>query len=115
MTPTELLARLESLTGPDRKVDFALTLLAVKNDKLDVSALAHADELTDSVDAALDFKDALLPGRCTRMMEYPRGNFTAQIMAFSVWMLTANAPTLPLAICIATLKAFIEKEKEHGC
>ncbi len=64
-TPTqlrELADRVAKLTGGDREVDTALAELADMPKGFAESRLLHAPEFTASIDAAVAFAEAVLPG-----------------------------------------------------
>ena len=131
MTPQEILTKLQGLDGPDREVDIDLwhETLGPEERHLLATFDGHVYTpfgFTSSVDAALAFGEALLPG----WFIYGIENEPSRIIfagdnheTLGAWLveiqvkqgggrLTAGqAPTLPIAILIAYLSAWIEQQK----
>lgn len=125
-----LLSRLETATGPDREIDRWLELLLVQNGrrgcfKTNESWVKAArerrwatDHFTRSIDAALDLVERCLPGWKLSFHlgglwgeEQPGAHLAEPDFAAlsrknkRYEQSRANAPTLPLAILIALLRA----------
>lgn len=129
MSITELIARLEKATGPDREIDIAIfeTVVAVPNEgqlvgveprqwdpKFTPLLVPHpkwgfspavpgdAEYYTSSVDAAL----SLIPKTLAVSMRIgPASHGAKRIASACSHGFDARAPSLPLALCLAALKA----------
>ena len=138
----ELIAWVERSTGPDRELDAALhtnlaDIAAAFEFQFDGSAIARNEtsdgiglvrfaspggweevpRYTASVDAALAFSERLLPGYRFSLFTdgEGKGPMCLALLDDDPVKAEGRAPTLPLAIILATLKAKLALvENEHG-
>ena len=114
---TELIERLEKATGPDRELDLAIWAACGGSGGPDNGFLDWRPALTASIDAALDLVERKLPGAwwfAARQAD-EIGEYSFDLRASIGGLLgTASAPTLPLAICIALLRALSAQEQADG-
>ena len=113
MTPQEILTKLQGLDGHDREVDLWLCEVLDTSTK---SFHQNVQYLTASVDAALAFGEALLPGWGCSVFQgaYEFDAKVYQLLGLQ-WdwePIEATHKKLPLAILIAYLTAWIEQQKE---
>lgn len=109
-----LLSRVEALTGPDRDVDAELWADVAGIAVLYLDLQNSAPPLTGSVDAALAFAEKVLPGWAIEHIGADAVGFPGKLKTMG-WYVDigsgdaepsrAGAPTLPLAILGAVLRA----------
>ena len=108
-TLLRLATDIETLEGPDREMDARVWAILEQPD-------GRVPQYTASVDAALALLREVLPGWRPAITEYyARGGFSVQLTVLDPerWplaMRNAYAPTLPLAICAAVLRAVAARE-----
>lgn len=104
MTHSQLIARLEQLTAPDREVDGDLWLHLFKGKPFDT--VESGQPFTASVDAALALAEKVLPGwywlkpNIYLMAMYRPGHGDTESVEH-----TGYHPVNAIALCIAILKA----------
>lgn len=126
MTLHELLEKLEAATGPDRELDAAIfeargyrvvrtrigpcedTFLAFHPDG---GARPPRQALTASIDVITALIEEQLESILIEMQLNERGEGWAEFTEWDV-RVAASAPTLPLALCIALVKALIAQEAD---
>ena len=127
MTPQELLTKLQGLDGPDASIDWALKWVmnpAYFQPKT-LAEIADWAKTTDStcepftasVDAALAFGEELLPGWDWNFEKWTRKGAPSwfRVRLFQDGeRVKVEASTLPIAILIAYLKAWVEQQKEKA-
>lgn len=138
MTLEELLERLEKAEGPDRELDADLwwhfdRRSAGMNyhhasfgkpvplpDKRPATGLGgaaikqNAPAFTGSLDAAVAFKERVLPGWYETITSgtLPTGGYSVQLTPhYALWGPATKHKTRALALCTAVVKALIEMEK----
>lgn len=131
--PTELVARLEVASGPDRQIDrqiakaidptiwkratnWASMPCGAPPETIERDAIRWVPAYTESLDAALALAERVLPGwgfflrkdndGCNCGLVYPEASFVTPGCGTS--------PTPALALCIAILKAAISEDKQVG-
>lgn len=113
---TDLIKRLEETTGPDRKLDFVIMLVADGKDPTEYKLNGQfADEVpryTSSLDAALTLvpEGATVEMHLTEKDSYAYVNVLEKVETtdgdeFVETPHSGNARTLPIALCIAALRA----------
>jgi len=119
VTLSDLLARVEAATGPDRELDdaivelmFGKSMLVITEDAGTVWRNHKAPFYTASIDAALALAERVLPDHEIEMFQLFHGNgwgvnFRAKHID------TAYAPTPALALIAAILKALIAAENKE--
>ncbi len=109
----ELLRRVEAATGPDRKLDRALAaLFGADVTQVGTNTIHRIGAYTASIDAALALVERMLPGWYWRI-DRPLSGPSAELAEFADGpqpsslkrAFMADAPTVPLAILVALLKA----------
>lgn len=111
MEASELIERLEKATGPDREIDLDLMVLGFGgpretylSDELGRLEFGHHWKFTASLDAALALVERVLPGTEWAVSTlYGRNH--AEVNMNAEEPVTAIGATLPIALCLALLKA----------
>lgn len=115
---TELLTRLEAATGPDRELDAMLHVHASDGRLTEYDRygwvkgpadIGEAPPVTASVDAALALCERVLPDRLRdfrEVLDSDKGRvWVAWLSAYDGTSVSADAPTLPLALLTALVRA----------
>lgn len=110
----ELLARVEAATDWDPELDSALVRAFLSDYEAGLNQSPGLRAYTASIDAAIDLVERALPAANRYGIDFePRYKWTAYVSRNSVtsghWHHEAEAPTAPLAMLMALLRALIAK------
>lgn len=111
----ELLARVESATGPDRTIDEAVVLAAGGKKKLGDWWIGHAyigrlpPAYTSSLDVCIALIAKVLPGAKWSLHSDP-----CAVVSMDGCGLYSHAATPPLALLAATLRALLQIEERKA-
>ncbi|PRD42065.1 hypothetical protein C5748_18075 [Phyllobacterium phragmitis] len=109
MKYADLIAKLEAATGPDKDIDLAIVRTFISDGEAHLHEKYDLDSyrLTESIDAAIALAERLLPGAFVNIGTMIGGKLHhAEIECdeTGVEVSVNNAPSVPIALLIATLK-----------
>lgn len=114
--PTDLIARVEKLTGPDREVDLFIHMDLCPSEyegKWSWDDDTRPPHLTASIDAAVALVERVLPGaemELTNLYNIARATLHHEAGPFYG---SSAINSLPIAICLAVLRALQGKADER--